>query len=320
MPSWRYARVVSPIACVGKSAKQMEMSIAVMISSTAFANFGASNVSSSFRNFIRLSDARLHDELSSDMYSEHGLDAVMRPVSGLVCQSLIVSSYWMPGSAHSHAACAILRNSDLASTVSMTSPVLRPRRPNSPPDSTARMNSSLTRTELLAFWYWTLTMSLPPRSMSKPASRRARILSSSRAFSEMNSSTSGWSTSMITILAARRVAPPDLMVPAEAPAPRMKLTGPEALPPEESSSLDERMRDRLTPAPEPPLKIRPSSLYQSRIESIESSTDRMKQALTCCGDLVPTLNQTGELKLNTWCSSIQVSSWSKISASAGLAK
>ena len=47
------------------------------------------------------------------MYSEHGLTAVIRPVSGLVCQSLIVSSYWMPGSAHSHAAWAILRNSAL---------------------------------------------------------------------------------------------------------------------------------------------------------------------------------------------------------------
>src|SRR3954467_9096154 len=321
MPSWRYARVVSPIACVGKSAKQMEMSIAVMISSTAFANFGASNVSSSFRNFIRLSDARLHDELSSDMYSEHGLDAVMRPVSGLVCQSLIVSSYWMPGSAHSHAACAILRNSDLASTVSMTSPVLRPRRPNSDPDSTARMNSSLTRTELLAFWYWTLTMSLPPRSMSKPASRSTRILSSSRALVSMNSSMSGWSTSSTTILAARRVAPPDLMVPALASAPRMKLTGPDAVPPEErSSSLLDRMRDRFRPAPEPPLKIRPSSRYQFRIESIESSTARMKQALTCCGEDVPTLNQTGELKLNTWCSSAQVSSCSNSSASSSVAK
>ena len=43
------------------------------------------------------------------MYSEHGLDAVIRPVSGLVCQSLIVSSYCRPGSAHSHAALAILR-------------------------------------------------------------------------------------------------------------------------------------------------------------------------------------------------------------------
>jgi hypothetical protein len=42
------------------------------------------------------------------MYSEHGLDAVIRPVSGLVCQSLIVSSYWMPGSAQAQAAWAIL--------------------------------------------------------------------------------------------------------------------------------------------------------------------------------------------------------------------
>ena len=140
-------------------------------------------------------------------------------------------------------------------------------------------------------------MSLPPRSMSYPASRSARILFSSRALVSMNSSMSGWSMSRTTILAARRVAPPDLMVPAEASAPRMKLTGPEAVPPEESSSLEERMRERFRPAPEPPLKIRPSSRYQLRIESISSSTARMKQALTCCGALVPTLNQTGELKL-----------------------
>src|SRR5437764_13250803 len=114
MPSWRYARVVSPIACVGKSAKQIEMSIAVMITSTAFANFVASNVSSSFKNFIRLSEARLHEELSSDMYSLHGFDAVMRPVSGLVCQSLVVSSYWLPVAAHSHASGACLVNREFA--------------------------------------------------------------------------------------------------------------------------------------------------------------------------------------------------------------
>src|SRR3954464_7417022 len=298
----------------------MEMSIAVMTSSTALTKVLASNVPSSLRNFIRFSDARLHELLSRLMYSEQGLDALMRPVSGLVCQSLIVSSYWMPGSAHSHAARAIVRNSFLASTVSITEPSIRARSPNSPPSSTARMNSSETRTELLAFWYWTLVMSLPPRSMSYPASRSTRILSSSRALVSMNSRTSGWSMSRTTILAARRVAPPDLMVPAEASAPRMKLTGPEAVPPEESSSLDERMRDRLSPAPEPPLKIRPSSRYQFRIESISSSTARMKHALTCCGDVVPTLNQTGELKLKYWCSSIQVSSCSKISASPSVAK
>src|SRR5699024_10827604 len=41
---------------------------------------------------------------------------------------------------------------------------------------------------------------------------------------------------------------------------------------------------------------------------------------TCCFDVVPTLNQTGELKLNTWCSNIQVISCSNTSASAELAK
>src|SRR6185437_3892528 len=111
-------------------------------------------------------------------------------------------------------------------------------------------------------------------------------------------------------------APPDLMVPADASAPRMNDTGPEAVPPEDSSSLEERMRERFTPEPEPPLKIRPSSRYQLRIESMVSSTARMKQAETCCGEVVPTLNQTGELKLNTWCSSIQVISCSKVTESA----
>src|SRR5690242_14109864 len=172
---------------VGKSAKQIEMSIAVMTSSTTFWKVTPSNVSSSRRNFSRLSEARLQELLSSDMYSEHGLLAVMRPVSGLVCHALMVSSYWMPGSAHSHAAVAILSHSARASTVSTTELSRRDRSPNSSPSSTARMNSSLTRTELLAFWYWTDTMSLPPRSMSNPASRRARILSSSRALVSMNS-------------------------------------------------------------------------------------------------------------------------------------
>src|SRR5438045_236494 len=98
------------MASVGKSAKQIEMSIAVMTISTHLANRSESNVSSSRRNFIRLRLARLHDELSRDMYSLQGLLAVIRPVSGFVCQSLIVSSYWMPGSAHSQAALAIFSN------------------------------------------------------------------------------------------------------------------------------------------------------------------------------------------------------------------
>src|SRR6201989_387929 len=297
MPSSREARVVSAIFSVGKSAKQIEMSIAVMISCVIFANRAASKVSSSRRNLSRLMLARLQLELSRWTYSLHGLLALIRPDSGQVCQSLMVPSYWMPGSAHSQAAWAMLRISWRASTRSTTSPVRRASRSNSLPSSTARMNSSETRTELLAFWYWTLTMSLPPRSMSNPASRSTRTFSSSRALVVMKSATSGWSTSSTTIFAARLVAPPDLMVPAEASAPRMNETGPLAVPPEVSSSLLERIRDRLTPAPDPPLNMRPSSLYHSRIESIVSSTARIKHADTCDGDDVPTLNQTGELKL-----------------------
>src|SRR3984957_10772167 len=276
------------------------MSIAVMISSLTWANRSTSKVSSAVRNLSRLMLARLQEELSRLRYSEQGLLAVIRPDSGFVCQSLIVSSYCSPGSAHSQAAWAILRNRFFASTLSMTSPVRRASRSNGLPSVTARMNSSLTRTELLAFWYWTLTMSWPPRSMSNPASRRARILFSSRALVSMKSAMSGWSTSSTTILAARRVAPPDLIVPAEASAPRMKLTGPLAVPPEVSSSLLDLILERLTPEPEPPLKIRPSSRYQFKMASIVSSTARMKHALTCCGDEVPTLNQTGELKAKNW--------------------
>ena len=101
----------------------------------------------------------------------------------------------------------------------------------------------------------------------------------------------------------------------------MNDTGPEAVPPDDrSSSLLERIREMFRPAPEPPLKIRPSSRYQFRIESMVSSTARMKHALTCWGALVPTLNQTGELNENTWCSSIQVSSRSKTCASCSVAK
>src|SRR3569833_843130 len=115
MPSWRNFRVVSAIGSVGKSAKQIETSIAVITNSTARANSGASNVPSGVTNLSRFSEARLQLELSRCMYSLHGFDAVIRPDSGQVCQSLIVPSYWMPGSAHSQAAWATLRNSFFAS-------------------------------------------------------------------------------------------------------------------------------------------------------------------------------------------------------------
>src|SRR5205085_10945989 len=104
---------------------------------------------------MRLIDARLHAESSTCMYSEHGLDALIRPEFGQVCQLLIVVSYWTPGSAQRHAASAISRMSCRAGMGSpIGSPVVRAISCQSSSFSTARMNSSLTRTELLAFWYW----------------------------------------------------------------------------------------------------------------------------------------------------------------------
>ena len=255
-------------------------------------------------------------ELSRCMYSEHGLLPLMRPVLGAVCQRLMVVSNCMPGSAHSQAAWAIWRKRSRAGTVLTTAWSVRAVSSQSASSMTACMNSSVTRTELLAFWYWVEWLSAPSRSMSKPASRSTRALRSSMALHQMKSSMSGWSTSRMTILAARRVLPPDLIVPAEASAPRMKLTGPEAVPPPFSSSCEERMRERLTPAPDPPLKMMPSSVYQLRIESIESSTERMKQALACWGTpCTPMLNQTGELNAAFWWMMRCLSSSRKVSAS-----
>ena len=143
--------------------------------------------------------------------------------------------------------------------------------------------------------------------MSKPASRRAAALSSSLALHQMNSRMSGWSTSSTTIFAARRVPPPDLIEPAHASAPRMNDTGPLAVPPLLSGSIDPRIFERLMPEPEPPRKIRPSFVFQSRIDSIESSTERMKQAdiwfFGLSSGCQPQLNHTGELKAAIWCSS-----------------
>src|SRR5437588_452910 len=246
------------------------ISCAVNTTSTACLNAAMSNDPSASRNFSRLRLARLHALLSRCMYSEHGLLALIRPDAGQVCQSLIVLSYCMPGSAHSHAACAISRMRSRARTASIRSDVVTDFSFQSRSSRYAPMNSSVTRTELLAFWYCMEYASLPSRSMSKPASRRTRAFRSSTALHQMKSRTSGWSTLRMTILAARRVLPPDLMVPADASAPRMNETGPLAVPPPRRVSLDDRSEDMLMPEPEPPLKMIPSSAYQLRIERMSS--------------------------------------------------
>ena len=149
---------------------------------------------------------------------------------------------------------------------------------------------------------------------------RSQAFRSSFALQSMNSTMSGWSTFRMTIFAARRVLPPDLIAPAKLSKPFMKETGPEAMPPEESVSVEERSEERFEPVPEPNLKSIPSVLARSRIEPIESPTALMKQAEACGFASTPTLNQTGELKLAAWFTRIAVSSSRKASRSAAVRK
>src|SRR5436190_23746727 len=80
---------------------------------------------SSRRNRIRFSEARLQAVSSRNMYSEHGLEALIRPDSGQVCQSLIVVSNWTPGSAECQAASATRSHSAAALTVLTVLPLVR---------------------------------------------------------------------------------------------------------------------------------------------------------------------------------------------------
>src|ERR671910_295615 len=112
-----------------------------------------SNEPSAVRNFSRLMLARLQAVLSRNMYSLHGLLALIRPLLGQVCQRLIVVSYCTPGSPHCQAHSAIRVSSSRAGHEG-------PSRFGSVTQcvahfwffSTASMNSSVTRTERLAFW------------------------------------------------------------------------------------------------------------------------------------------------------------------------
>ena len=81
-----------------------------------------SNSPSAPTNFIRLRLARLQAVSSRNMYSLHGLLALMRAVFGQVCQSLMVVSYWMPGSPHCQAASAICASGRGRGSVSHGSP------------------------------------------------------------------------------------------------------------------------------------------------------------------------------------------------------
>src|SRR4051812_18066532 len=100
----------------------------IWISRQAWMNESASNFPKSMRpgsvtkNDSRFADARLHAVSSRNMYSEHGLEARMRPPAGQVCHSFIVVLKCRPGSADSHAARAMLSQRYEASSVLTTFP------------------------------------------------------------------------------------------------------------------------------------------------------------------------------------------------------
>src|SRR3984885_4241687 len=99
------------------------------------------------RNLSRLNDARLQAESSRNMYSEHGLEALMRAVFLEVCQRLIVVSYCMPGSPHCHVDSEMLRSRSRARSFSFGCPSVILRVHQSRSSSAAFMKSSVTRTE-----------------------------------------------------------------------------------------------------------------------------------------------------------------------------
>jgi len=90
--------------------------------------------------------------------------------------------------------------------------------------------------------------------------------------------------STVTILAARRVVPPDLMAPAARSPILRKLIMPDERPPPESRSLSPRRREKLVPVPEPYLKRRASRTQRSMMPpsfTRSSETLWMKQACGC---------------------------------------
>src|SRR5881397_2757321 len=128
----------------------------------------------------------------------------------------------------------------------------------------------------------------------------AQAFFSSSTLQLINSTMSGWSALRMTIFAARRVLPPDLMTPANASYPFMNDTGPLAVPPPASGSVDDRIAETLLPVPDPYLKSMPSVRASVRMESIVSWTELMKQAEHCGAFSKPQLNQTGLLNAAFW--------------------
>src|SRR5215468_1006506 len=123
-----------------------------MVTSTACLNAATSNVPLEFTNFIRFNEARLHAVSSRNMYSEHGLLALIRAVLLQVCQRFTVVSYCIPGSPQCQVESETFNISSRARSFSTGWPSWTFFVHQSLSSTTARMKSSVTRTEWLAFW------------------------------------------------------------------------------------------------------------------------------------------------------------------------
>src|ERR1700685_599476 len=122
------------------------ISCAVIRTSTAWRYASTSNVPLG-ANFNRFRLARLQAESSRNMYSLHGLLALMRSVFFEVCQRLVVVSYCMPGSPQCQVASEIFLRRSLALKVCMTLQSCTFLVEKSVSRTTAYMKSSVTRTE-----------------------------------------------------------------------------------------------------------------------------------------------------------------------------
>src|SRR5258706_8304468 len=125
-----------------------------------------SNKPSGLRKVIRFREARLQAVSSRNIYSEQGLDALMRPLAGQVCHSLIVVSYCTPGSAQAQAAPPIFSHNSRALRVLATLPSVRRFSFHWPSAATALMKSLGTRTELFEFWPETVRYASESQSAS----------------------------------------------------------------------------------------------------------------------------------------------------------
>ena len=118
-----------------------------MVTSTACLNPATSNCPLALTYFIKFNEARLQAVSSRNMYSEQGLLALIRAVFFAVCQRLTVVSYCIPGSPQCQVESAIFIIKSRARSFSFGCPSMTFFVHQSLSSATARMKSSVTRTE-----------------------------------------------------------------------------------------------------------------------------------------------------------------------------